>query len=425
MTTNLIYCKLKGVFSVMKIEETQVTSSKSLGKMWIVLILGSLTAFGPLSMDMYLPALPIVAGDLQTTTSLAQLSLTACLLGLAVGQLIFGPLSDIRGRRKPLVFTLVVYAVASVLCAISPNIWIFIGLRFVQGVTGAAGIVIARASARDMYSGKELTKFIALLALVNGAAPILAPISGGVILNFASWNAVFIILGLIGLLMFLAVFFFLPETLPVENRSESSLLAVFKAFGTLFKNRVFMGVAFTQAFVMTAMFAYISGSPFVLQNIYDVTPQQFSMLFAVNGIGIIIAAQVTGRLSSVISEVNLLLVGILMSFVGSCLLMLVVVNELSLLMMTIALFFVVSSVGMVSTTSFSIGMQSQGKSAGSASAFLGLLPFIGGAIVAPLVGIAGDQTAWPMGIVIFGCSVMALAMYFIFVKRNVVSEQGN
>ena len=409
----------------MKIEETQVTSSKSLGKMWIVLILGSLTAFGPLSMDMYLPALPIVAGDLQTTTSLAQLSLTACLLGLAVGQLIFGPLSDIRGRRKPLVFTLVVYAVASVLCAISPNIWIFIGLRFVQGVTGAAGIVIARASARDMYSGKELTKFIALLALVNGAAPILAPISGGVILNFASWNAVFIILGLIGLLMFLAVFFFLPETLPVENRSESSLLAVFKAFGTLFKNRVFMGVAFTQAFVMTAMFAYISGSPFVLQNIYDVTPQQFSMLFAVNGIGIIIAAQVTGRLSSVISEVNLLLVGILMSFVGSCLLMLVVVNELSLLMMTIALFFVVSSVGMVSTTSFSIGMQSQGKSAGSASAFLGLLPFIGGAIVAPLVGIAGDQTAWPMGIVIFGCSVMALAMYFIFVKRNVVSEQGN
>ncbi len=194
--------------------ENQADKAKPLGKLWIVLLLGSLTAFGPLSLDMYLPALPFVAEDMQTTTSLAQLSLTACLLGLAIGQLIFGPLSDIKGRRKPLVITLVIYAIASLLCALSPSIWVFIGLRFVQGLTGAAGIVIARASARDMYSGKELTKFVALLALVNGAAPILAPISGGVILNFASWNRVFIILSIIGLIMFLSVLFFLPETLP-------------------------------------------------------------------------------------------------------------------------------------------------------------------------------------------------------------------
>ena len=412
----------KGHLFVMKIIENDSINQQSLGKLWIVLLLGSLTAFGPLSMDMYLPALPIVAVDLQTTTSLAQLSLTACLLGLAVGQLIFGPLSDIRGRRKPLVSTLVIYAIASVLCAFSTSIWVFIGLRFVQGVTGAAGIVIARASARDMYSGKELTKFIALLALVNGAAPILAPISGGVILNFASWNVVFMVLGLIGLIMFVAVVFFLPETLPVENRSEGSLLAVFKAFGKLFRNRVFMGVAFTQAFISASMFAYIAGSPFVLQNIYGVTPQQFSLLFAVNGIGIIIAAQLTGKLSSTVSEVNLLLVGILMSLGGSGLLMLVVLNDWSLLIMAIALFFVVSSVGMVSTTAFSIGMQSQVKSAGSASAFLGLLPFIGGALVSPLVGIAGDQTAWPMGIVIAFCSVMAVAIYVVFVKGHVHSE---
>lgn len=406
----------------MKVLEKNVAHTKSLGKLWVVLILGSLTAFGPLSMDMYLPALPIVAEDLQATTSLAQLSLTACLLGLAIGQLIFGPLSDIRGRRKPLVLTLVIYAIASVLCAFSTSIWVFIGLRFVQGLTGAAGIVIARASARDMYSGKELTKFIALLALVNGAAPILAPISGGVILNFASWNSVFIILGVIGLLMFAAVFFFLPETLPAENRSEGSLLAVFKTFGSLFANRVFMGVAFTQAFIMTGMFAYISGSPFVLQNVYGVTPQQFSVLFAVNGIGIIIAAQLAGRLVGVVNEVKVLFAGIMMSLVGSLLLVLVVLNDLSLVVMAIALFLVVSSVGMVSTMSFSIGMQSQGKSAGSASAFLGLLPFIGGAIVSPLVGIAGDQTAWPMGIVIAVCSVAALVVYGVLVKGHVHNE---
>ena len=373
-------------------------------------------------MDMYLPALPTVAVDLHTTTSLAQLSLTACLIGLAVGQLIFGPLSDIRGRRRPLVFTLSIYAIASVLCAFSTTIWMFIALRFIQGVTGAAGIVIARASARDMYSGKDLTKFIALLALVNGAAPILAPISGGFILNFASWNAVFIILGIIGLIMFLAVTFFLPETLPEDKRSEGSMLAVVKTFGKLFKDRVFMGIAFTQAFIMSSMFAYISGSPFVLQNLYHVTPQQFSLFFALNGIGIIIAAQVTGRLSNTISEVKLLFTGVLLSFSGSILLVIVVWNELPLLFMTVALFLVVSSIGMVSTTSFALGMQSQGNSAGSASAFLGLLPFVGGALVAPLVGIAGDATAWPMGIIIIACSSIALLIFVVFVRKSDLLE---
>jgi len=390
-----------------------------------VLLLGSLTAFGPLSMDMYLPALPIVAGDLQTTTSLAQLSITACLLGLAVGQLIFGPLSDIRGRRRPLVYTLIVYVIASVLCAFSTHIWVFIVLRFVQGVTGAAGIVIARASARDLYSGKDLTKFFALLALVNGAAPILAPIAGGIVLNFTSWNAVFIILGIIGLIMFLGVLLLLPETLPTEKRSEGSMLAVVKTFAGLLKDRLFMGIACTQALIMTSMFAYIAGSPFVLQNLYNVTPQQFSMLFALNGVGIIIAAQVTGRLSSITGEVKLLFSGVLLSFVGSLLLFVVIIYKMPLFAIALALFLVVSSVGMVSTSSFSLGMQRQGKSAGSASAFLGLLPFIGGAIVSPLVGIAGDQTAWPMGIIIVFCSGIALVIFMLFVRKSESNVKNN
>lgn len=396
----------------------KVNSEGKLHTFWMVLLLGSLTALGPLSMDMYLPALPIVAIDLHSSTSLAQLSLTACLIGLAIGQLVFGPWSDIRGRRRPLLFTLIVYAISSVLCAFSPTIWVFIGLRFIQGLSGAAGIVIARASARDMYVGKDLTRFIALLAVVNGAAPILAPISGGVILNFASWNAVFIILALLGLVMFLAVMFFLSETLPEENRSEGSMLAVVKTFGDLFKDRVFMGIAGTQAFIMTSMFAYIAGSPFILQNLYNVTPQQFSMLFALNGVGIIIAAQVTGRLSSTVSEVKLLFAGVLVSFAGSIILVIVVLMDLSLFAMGVALFLVVSSVGMVSTSAFSLGMQSQGRSAGSASAFLGLLPFIGGAIVSPLVGIAGDQTAWPMGIIIIICSMGSLVLFLLFVRKR-------
>ncbi|NEU29234.1 multidrug effflux MFS transporter [bacterium LRH843] len=396
----------------------------SLSKGWIVLLLGSLTAFGPLSMDMYLPALPTVARDLQTSTSLTQLSLTACLIGLAIGQLIFGPLSDIRGRRKPLVFTLTIYSIASLLCAFSTNIWIFILLRFIQGITGAAGIVIARASARDMYSGNELTKFIALLALVNGAAPILAPISGGAILNFSSWNAVFGILSMIGLIMLLAVYFYLPETLPVHRRSAGGVLTVVKTFGNLLKNRAFIGIALTQGFIMTSMFSYIAGSPFVLQNLYGVSPQQFALLFAINGVGIILAAQITGRLSSTISEVKLLFYGIIMSLAGSGLLLVFIFMELPLFALTIALFMIVSSVGIVSTTSFSLGMQSQGRSAGSASAFLGLLSFIGGAVASPLVGIAGDQTAIPMGFIIFACSTSALFVYLFLVKQNNPKKQN-
>jgi len=170
--------------------ETSLQKKIAMPTVWLVVLLGSLSAFGPLSMDMYLPGLPIVAEDLNASTSLVQLSLTACLIGLGAGQLIFGPLSDIYGRRKPLVITLSVYAIASVLCAFSPNIWIFVALRFVQGLTGAAGIVIARACARDLYVGNELTKFIAMLSIVSGSAPILSPIVGGIVLNYASFSVV-------------------------------------------------------------------------------------------------------------------------------------------------------------------------------------------------------------------------------------------
>lgn len=393
-------------------------SKKQMRRVWMVIMLGSLTAFGPLSMDMYLPALPNLAVDLKTTASLTQVSLTACLIGLAAGQLVFGPLSDIHGRRKPLVFTLISYAIVSLLAAFSPNIWVFILLRFFQGFTGAAGIVIARASASDMYSGTELTKFMALLSLVLGAAPILAPISGGFILSFAPWSTIFLLLGFIGIIMFIAVIFFLPETLPVEKRTEGNMLAVIGTFGSLLKDRVFLGIAGTQAFIMTSMFAYIAGSPFVLQNIYEVTPQQFSLLFALNGLGIIIGAQLTGRLSSTISEAKLLFGGVSLAFVGSIWLIIVIVLELPLWAITVALFLIISSVGVVSTSSFSLAMGRQGKTAGSASAFLGLLPFIGGAIVSPLVGIAGEEAAWPMGVVMAFCTSAALLLFIVFVRGS-------
>ncbi|WP_026678986.1 multidrug effflux MFS transporter [Fictibacillus gelatini] len=390
-------------------------------RLWIALILGSLSAFGPLSIDMYLPSLPTLTKDLHTTTSLAQLSLTACLLGLALGQIVVGPVSDVRGRRKPLIISLALYAASSLLCAIGPSIWVLIVLRFVQGVCGAAGIVISRAIVRDLYSGTELTKFFSLLMLINGVAPILAPIVGGQLLKIVPWQGVFVVLCLIGAVMLAAVIFGLKETLPVERRAAGGIKNTLSTFRDLIKDRVFMGYAWSQALVMAAMFAYISGSPFVLQDIFGVSPQGFSLFFAVNGIGIIIASQLTGKLAGRIRESRLLFTGLGIATLGGLILFTMILAGCGLIGVVIPLFVVVSSVGIVSTTSFSLAMQSQEKTAGSASALLGLLPFIFGALAAPLVGLGGSHTALPMGIVIAAAEVAAISCYFFLVKRNKTS----
>lgn len=386
----------------------------------IIALLGVLTAIGPLSLDMYLPGLPLIASDMDTSASFVQLSLTTCLVGLALGQLLFGPLSDIQGRRGPLLLTLGIYTIISTLCAFQTNVWIFIILRFIQGFTGAAGIVIARAVVRDMYTGIELTKAFAFLALINGAAPILAPVSGGFILSMGSWKLVFYIIGIIGLLLFLSVAFWLKESLSAEERSESSIFHVVKTFGDLIKDKMFMGIALTQALIMSSMFAYIAASPFVLQNIYEVTPQQFSIIFAVNGVGIIIASQTAGRLAAKFNTVDILSIGVVISMLGSIMLIIDILLDGPLVLMLVSLFLVVSSSGMVMTSSLSLGMQNQGKSAGSAAAFLGLLPFIGGAVVSPLVGIKGEYVAWPMGVVIISCGFLASVFFLLWVKRKPV-----
>ncbi|MED0670036.1 multidrug effflux MFS transporter [Aneurinibacillus aneurinilyticus] len=385
-------------------------------RLWMALILGALTAFGPLSIDMYLPSLPALTGDLNTSTSLVQISLTACLLGLAFGQLLVGPLSDARGRRKPLIVALIIYAISSLLCAISSSIWVLIALRVVQGVSGAAGIVISRAMVRDMYSGSELTKFFSLLMLVNGVAPILAPITGGLLLEVTSWRGVFVVLSILGAIMLLGALFGLPETLPIQRRSTGGIKGTLSTFRSLIGDRVFMGYALSQGLVLAAMFGYISGSPFVLQNIYGVSPQTFSVLFAINGLGIIIASQITGRLAGKVSETRLLVTGLGLAALGGTLLLIMILIGAGLLAVMIPLFFVVSSVGVVTTTGFSLAMQNQERSAGSASALLGLLPFVFGAIAAPLVGLGGSHTAVPMGIVIAVSEVGAIVCYALMVR---------
>lgn len=401
-----------------QMDTTGTYSYKGWRRLWIATLLGLLTAFGPLSIDMYLPSLPSLAADLHTSASLAQLSLTACLIGLAVGQVIAGPLSDIRGRRMPLTVALATYTVASLLAAISPSIWLLIVLRFLQGIAGAAGIVISRAVSRDLYTGSELTKFLSLLMLVNGVAPIAAPIAGGQLLNVTDWHGVFIVLAAIGAMMFLGVFFNLPETLSKGSRAQGGVKETLATFQQFIGNRVFVGYALAQGFVMAGMFAYISGSPFVLQNIFGVSPQMFSVIFAINGLGIIVATQVTGKLADKVGERRLLLTGVSFAAAGGLVLLGMILAGAGLIAVLIPLFFVVASVGMVNTTSFSLAMQNQAKSAGSASALLGIMPFVMGAIVAPLVGIAGSHTAVPMGVIIAIADVGAIVSYLLLTRKK-------
>ncbi|GKS09757.1 Bcr/CflA family drug resistance efflux transporter [Paenibacillus chitinolyticus] len=387
-------------------------------KFTLAVILGSLSAFGPLSLDMYLPALPKLADDLHTTASLAQLSLTSCLLGLAIGQVFAGSISDIKGRRGPLMIGLAVYTAASLLCAIVPSVWGLIVLRFIQGMAGSAGIVLSRAVVRDMYSGPELTRFFSLLMLINGVAPILAPIAGGQLLQFTSWQGVFIVLALIGVIMLLASWKGLPETLPPGRRTKGGVKQTVATFKTLLRDRIFMGYALSQGLVAAAMFAYISGSPFVIQNIFGASPQMFSLFFAINGLGIILAGQIAGRLAGRVSETKLLISGLIIAGLGGVTLLAMILAGAGLTAILIPLFFVVSSVGIVNTAGFSLAMQNYGHSAGSASALLGLLSFIFGGLVAPLVGIAGSGTAVPMGIVIAASDVGAILCYYFMVKRH-------
>ena len=388
------------------------------GRIWMAIVLGSLTGIGPLSIDMYLPSLPTLTNDLHTTASLAQLSLTACLLGISLGQLFVGPISDMRGRRKPLMIALIIYAITSLLCAFIPSIWGLITLRFIQGVTGSAGIVIARATVRDLYSGTALTKFFSLLMLINGIAPILAPIIGGQLLKFTNWHGAFIVLCVASLLMLLMVFFSLPETLVVENRLRGGVKGSILTFRNLVKDKKFMGFALAQGLIIAAMFAYISGSPFVIQNVYGATPQTYSIIFATNGLGIIIASQVTGRLAGKIKEMSLFKFGLGYATVGGLSLLIATYMKADLVFILIPLFMIVSSVGITGTTSFSLAMENQSKAAGSASALLGASSFILGAIVAPLVGIAGGNTALPMGIIIAICEISAVITYFVLIRQK-------
>ncbi len=381
------------------------------GKAGLVVIIGALSAFGPLSIDMYLPGLPSLSNDLGGPAWQVQLTLTACLLGLAGGQIIAGPLSDTLGRRRPLLFGLFMYAVSSVLCAFAPSTPVLILLRLIQGAAGAVGIVISRAIVRDLFAGDDIARFFALTSMINGAAPILAPVIGGQLLNFTSWRGVFLVLMVFGALLMATVFFFLGESLPTERRRGGGLGKTLSAFKLLLSDRHFVGYAFSAGLAFAAMFCYISGSPFVVEDVYHLSPQLFSLIFAVNAFGIVAASQTSGRLVGRVSSRKLLSIGLIGAMSGSGLLVVAVAANVGLGGILPCFFVVVTSMGFISPNSTALALADHPEVAGSASGLMGVSQFLIGGIVSPLVGIGGTSTAWPLAIIM---AVVSVAGFLIF-----------
>jgi DHA1 family bicyclomycin/chloramphenicol resistance-like MFS transporter len=368
-------------------------------------------------MDAYLPALPALGRDLDASPSAVQLTLTSCMLGLAAGQLLVGPLSDVLGRRRPLLVGLTVFTLASLACALAPSVWLLIALRLVQGLAGAAGIVIARAVARDWFAGAELARFFGLMLVVSGTAPIVAPIVGAGLQHLTSWRGVFVGLCVIGGLLLAAAAAWLPESLPVERRHPAELDRTLSVVGHLLRDRVFLGYTLACGLAFAAMVAYIAGSPFVIQDIYGVSPVVFSLVFAANAIGIIVVSRLGARFVRTLGARRLLAYGLVSSAAGGLGVLAAVVLDAGLGALLPCLFVVVASLGLVMPNATALALADHADRAGSASGLLGVVQFVLGAAVAPVVGVAGTGTAVPMGVAVASLGVGAL-LPFVFLTRT-------
>ncbi|MEU6073296.1 multidrug effflux MFS transporter [Micromonospora sp. NPDC047074] len=375
----------------------------------LVALLGAITAVGPLSLDTYLPAFPDMTDDLKASQAQVQLSLTTCLVGIALGQLVTGPLSDRFGRRLPVLVGVGAYTLMSLLCAVVPSAGTLAAARLAQGFAGGMGVVVARAVVRDLYSGREAAKYFSRLTLIFGIAPMAAPALGSLVLRFGDWRAIFVTLAVIGALLAAAVAWRLPETLPASRRSTGGLAATAAAGRALLTDRVFLGYALAQGLAFAALFAYISGSSFVFQDVFGVSADAFSLIFGVNALALVAAGQLNARLLDRFEPRPLLVrplgVGVLVALV-------LLVGALlgSLPLVAVALFVFLGSLGMVMPNGTALALDRHPARAGTAAALLGTITSLVGAIVAPLVGLGGEGSAVPMAVVVAGAAVASLAV---------------
>ena len=357
--------------------------AKENSHLFILVFLGILTAFGPFVTDMYLPTLPAMTGFFHTTSSQVQLGLTASMIGLAVGQLFFGPLSDKYGRRLPLIIAMVLFLFSTLGCLFSATIMQFAGWRLVQGIAGAGGIVISRSIAADRYSGRELAKMLAVIGAINGVAPVAAPIAGGGMAESVGWQGIFWTLFALGILLLAGSCHF-KESLPEERRQHTRWRDVYTSFITVIHNRRYVCYVLQYSFAQGVLFANIASSPFIMQQHYGFSPMMFSICFGINAIAIVISATSAARFAH---PEQALYRGSAGMVIASFLLLMALSSDCSFWIYEVLLIGLLSMLGLTFTSSNALAMDSERSNAGMASALLGALGFAFGGIVSPVVGL--------------------------------------
>jgi len=393
-----------------------VVAPTGLGRLRLVLVLGALIALGPLTIDMYLPALPTIVDDLQTTSAAVQLTLTGTLVGLALGQLLVGPLSDTFGRRRPLLVGVGVHVLASLLVLVAPNVAVLGALRVLQGVGAAAASVVTMAIVRDLFVGRAAATLFSRLMLVLGVAPVLAPTIGGEVLRYTSWRGVFVVLAVLGVLLVVVAALALPETLPSVRRRPLGLGSTLRAFRGLLRDRTFVGLVLVAGLAMSGLFGYVAGSSFVFQEEFGLDEQQFGLLFGAGAIFLIGATQLNAALLRRFEPRVLLPFGLVLATVaGAVLLVLAATGTGGLVGVVAPLWTMLFAVGLVMPNAPTLALSRHGEAAGTASPLLGATQMGVGAIVSPLVGLLGNS-AVAMGAVMTGGAVIALAVLLIVVR---------
>jgi MFS transporter, DHA1 family, multidrug resistance protein len=384
----------------------QNTSKPAPRSVKYVLMLGALAALPAVTTDMYLPSLPAVEADLHTTQTAAQLTLSGTLVGAGIGQLVIGPFSDRFGRRLPLMIGISLHVAISLLCSIAPNIESLTGLRVLQGFFNAAAAVVALAVIRDRFVGSAAARLLSRLMLVIGVAPLLAPTVGQAIAGAWDWRAVFYALALIGVVLVAIVWRFMPETLPEDSRSPGHPRHVAGAYWSLLRDRHFMALAVIPGLGLALIMSYVVGSPFVFQNEYGLTAQQFALVFALNGAALVLSAQLNAALVRKFPPVRLLRTALLVQLCLALLLLVVVVTGAGgAFGLVAALWLVLSAQGMVPANASVLALHNYGHMAGTAAAVIGALQSGVAGLVSPLVGVLGGNSLSMASVMIGSCAV--------------------
>ena len=378
----------------------------------LAVILGALTAMGPLAIDMYLPALPTIAREMASSTASVQVSLAVYFIGIACGQAFYGPLSDRWGRKPALYFGLTLFSVSSVGCALARDVTALIALRFLQALGGCAPLVVPRAVVRDYFDQRGSVRMLSVLMLVMGLAPILAPLIGGQLLVNFGWRSVFWVLAAYGVFWLVIVTLFLHESLPLARRRRQRAADVMATYLGLLRDRTYIGYVLTGALIFAGLLAYISGSPFVFIELFQVPPEQYGLFFGVNALGIIIASQVNRWLANKYDARHIISAVLPVSVTAGAVLLIDAATGFGgFAGILVPLFFYISTHGFIMPNTTALAMAPHGAVAGSASALLGTVQFVLGASAGALLGALGNGTAVPLAAVVAGCAALAFVTY--------------